>query len=126
MYLSMAQRFADHFTVYLVNRKPGLRPGESMADIAGHLAAAIEHEMGGPVFLHGASTGGSVALQLAIDRPDLVRRLVLLAAACRLSPEGRRIQADFARRAREGDPRKALAAMTGTSSHARCAFPRGC
>jgi pimeloyl-ACP methyl ester carboxylesterase len=52
-----------------------------MSDIAGHLASAIEHDLGQPVFLQGTSTGGSVALQLAVDRPDLVRRLVVVRRA---------------------------------------------
>lgn len=104
MALSYAAPFVQHFTVYVVTRKRGLEAGESMADIAGHLARAIDHDIGGPVFLLGMSTGGSVALQLAIDRPDLVRRLVILASACRLGDRGRAIQADLAARIRAGDP----------------------
>ena len=76
--LASARPLARDFTVYVVNRRQGLQPGESMSDIAGHLANAIEHDLGQPVFLQGTSTGGSVALQLAVDRPDLVRRLVHL------------------------------------------------
>ena len=74
--------------MHWVNRKKGLRPGESMSDIAGHLAAAIEEEFGEPVFLTGESTGGSVVLQLAVDRPELVRSLVVVAAASRLGRAG--------------------------------------
>jgi pimeloyl-ACP methyl ester carboxylesterase len=104
---------ARDFTVYVVNRKRGLQPGESMSDIAGHLASAIEHDLGQPVFLEGASTGGSVALQLAADRPDLVWRLVVVAAAYRLGPRGRELQAEMARLIRAGEPRDAWAsAMT--------------
>jgi pimeloyl-ACP methyl ester carboxylesterase len=94
---------ADHFTVFSVSRKRGLQPGESMSDIAGHLARAIEDDIGEPAFLHGTSTGGSVALQLAVDRPDLVRRLVVVASAYRLGPQGRAMQAELARRTRAGD-----------------------
>ena len=75
-----------------------------MSDIAGHLASAIEHDLGQPVFLQGASTGGSVALQLAVDRPDLVRRLVVVSAAYRLGPRGRELQAELARLIRAGEP----------------------
>ncbi len=90
MALTSARPLGRHFTVYAVNRKRGLAPGESMSDIAAHLANAIEHDLGEPVFLTGTSTGGSVVLQLAIDRPDLVRRLVVIASAYRLGPRGRR------------------------------------
>lgn len=104
MALSMAAPLAAHFRVYVVNRKQGLRPGESMADIAGHLASDVEYEVGGPVHLVGTSTGGSVALQLSVDRPDLVRALVVIASAYRLGPSGRDIQRELARLIRAGDP----------------------
>lgn len=109
--LSWAAPFAEHFTVYLVNRRPGLPPGTSMADLAADYAGAIARDLGEPVLLHGTSTGGSVALQLAIDSPDLVRRLVVAAAACRLSEHGRRVQAEVARRAAAGDARGVTALL---------------
>ncbi len=109
--LAHARPLASQFTVYVVNRKRGLKPGESMSDIAGHLANAIEHDLGEPVFLDGTSTGGSVALQLAVDRPDLVRRLVVIAAAYRLGPHGREVQAEMARLIRAGEPREAMASV---------------
>jgi pimeloyl-ACP methyl ester carboxylesterase len=109
MYLSAIAPLSGDFRVYWVNRKKGLQPGESMSDIAGHLATAIEHEFGGPVFLTGTSTGGSVALQLAVDRPDLVRAFVLISSAYRLGPRGREIQQDLARLTRSGDGAVGLA-----------------
>ena len=115
MYRMMAP-FAEHFTVYGANRKPGLAPGTTMSDLAGHYAEAIEHDIGEPVFLLGASTGGSVSLQLAIERPDLVRRLVLQAAACRLAPRGRHAQAEVARLTKEGDHRGAWAQMAAVGA----------
>jgi pimeloyl-ACP methyl ester carboxylesterase len=107
MSVSGATPFTEHFTVYVVNRKAGLAPGSTMADIAGDYARAIESEIGEPVMLHGTSTGGSVALQLAIDHPQLVQRLVLAAAACRLSARARKAQAELARLTSEGDARGA-------------------
>lgn len=111
---SSASPFAAHFTVWYVNRKRGLAPGETMADIAGHLANAIEHDLGEPVALQGVSTGGSVALQLAVDRPDLVRRLVVTASACRLGPGGRALQAEMARLIRAGRTREALSLLVSS------------
>jgi pimeloyl-ACP methyl ester carboxylesterase len=100
---------AAHFTVYCVNRKRGLRLGESMSDIAGHLADAIENDLGGPVLLSGTSSGGSVVLQLAIDRPDLVRRLIVVSAAYELGPAGHALDEEMIRLTRAGDPREAFA-----------------
>jgi pimeloyl-ACP methyl ester carboxylesterase len=101
---------ARHFTLYLINRKPGLQPGDAMADLAGHYAHALEQVFAGPVPIIGISTGGSIAQQLAIDHPQLVRRLVLVATACRLGPAGRRMQRDLARFTLAGQPRRAWAA----------------
>lgn len=103
MYLSTVTPLSADFRVYWVNRKKGLQPGSSMSDIAGHVAAAIEQEFGEPVFLTGESTGGSVVLQLAVDRPELVRSLVVVAAACRLGEQGRVMQQELAHAVRAGD-----------------------
>jgi pimeloyl-ACP methyl ester carboxylesterase len=117
--LTWAEPFAHHFTVYLVNRRPGLPAGTSMADLAADYAAVIEDDLGEPVLLHGTSTGGSVALQLAVDRPTLVRRLVLAAAACRLSPQGRSVMAEVARLTEAGDVRAATAAIIAAGTPPR-------
>jgi pimeloyl-ACP methyl ester carboxylesterase len=103
MVLRNAMPLSADFRVYVVNQKPGLRLGESMSEIAGYLIAAIEEEFGEPVLLTGTSTGGSVALQLAVDRPDLVRALVVVASAYRLGPRGRELQQELARLTRAGD-----------------------
>lgn len=69
MTLPMVMPLSGEFRVHLVNGKQGLRPGASMSEIAGHLATVIEDDLGEPVFLTRTSTGGSVALQLSVDRP---------------------------------------------------------
>ncbi len=114
MYLSTITPLSADFRVYWVNRKKGLQPGESMSQIAGHVAAAIEQEFGEPVFLTGESTGGSVVLQLAVDRPELVRSLVVVAAACRLGEQGRLMQQDLAQAVRAGDYAGGMADLATT------------
>ena len=101
----------DRFTVHVVNLRPGLPPTTTMWELAADVAAAIEHEFTGPVAVMGTSTGGSVAQQLAVDQPDRVERLVLVAAACRLSPNGRAVQRRLAEAPEAGRPREAWAAM---------------
>jgi pimeloyl-ACP methyl ester carboxylesterase len=105
---------ARHFTVCAVNRKPALPAGSTIGDLAGHYALAIEREFPGPVSIVGISTGGSVAQQFAIDHPQLVRRLVLVATACRLSAHGREVQRRFAELTGEGRFRRAAAAIGPT------------
>jgi pimeloyl-ACP methyl ester carboxylesterase len=112
--LQTLKPMARHFTVYAVNRRPGLPAGSTIGDLAGHYAQAITHEFQGPVCIQGISTGGSIAQQFAIDHPHLVRRLVLAATACRLSPHGREVQRRFAELTRQGRSRRAYATLGPT------------
>ncbi|TNC42445.1 alpha/beta fold hydrolase [Mumia zhuanghuii] len=111
MSLAWAAPYAEHFTVYLTSRRPALEPGTTVSDIAADYAHAIEHDLGEPVMLHGTSTGGSVALQLAADAPGLVTRMVVASSAYRLSPHGRHVQSEIARLIAAGDPRRAAAVL---------------
>ncbi|MGJ6961930.1 alpha/beta fold hydrolase [Streptosporangium sp. G11] len=83
---------ARHFRLYAVGRPPGMAPGTTMADIAARHAEALRAEFGGPVDAMGLSSGGSVALQMAADHPDVVRALVVAGAAHRLTPGVRGLQ----------------------------------
>ena len=95
--------------VYATNRRPGLPPDMTMARFADEYAQAIEQGFTEPVDVIGASTGGSIAAQLAADHPDVVRRLVLISAACRLGPVGRADQDRVAAHIRAGRRRRAIA-----------------
>jgi pimeloyl-ACP methyl ester carboxylesterase len=90
------------------NRRPGLPPGMTMAELAAEHAAALR-ELGAPVDVAGVSTGGSIAQQLAADHPHAVGRLVLAGTACRLGPAGKALQRRVAARIRAGARRRALA-----------------
>jgi pimeloyl-ACP methyl ester carboxylesterase len=103
------QPLARHFTVYAVNRKRGLQPGTTIEDLADEVADTLDHRFPGPVCVQGVSTGGSIAQQLAIDHPELIRRLVLASTACRLSSHGRQVQRQLAHLANAGRPRRAWA-----------------
>lgn len=49
----------------------------TVEDIAWDVSALLEHLDGGPAILCGLSLGGMVAQQMAIDRPDLVRGMIV-------------------------------------------------
>ena len=108
---ALLQPFATCRRVVFVNRRQGLPRGMSMADLAEEHADAIRSLGAGPVDVAGISTGGSIAQQLAADHPDVVDRLVILCAACRLGPEGRTMQRRVAARIRRGAHAQALAVM---------------
>jgi pimeloyl-ACP methyl ester carboxylesterase len=99
-----------YFTVYLVNRRPGLKPAASLRDLADDYADAVHRHFAERVDVIGVSTGGSIAQLFAADHPDLVRRLVLVCSAFRLSEYGRQTQRRLARLTAAGQPRRAWAA----------------
>jgi pimeloyl-ACP methyl ester carboxylesterase len=105
---------ARTFRVYRINRKVGLSPHTTMADLASHYATAIEDSFEGAINILGFSTGGSIAQQFAVDRPELVRRLVLAGTACRLGPVARDAQRRQAQFAAWGQYRRSLAALAPT------------
>jgi esterase len=76
----IARRLADRREVVAVDmRNHGdspRHPTQSYPDMAADLAEVIEN-LEGPVDLLGHSMGGKAAMQLALTRPELVRRLVI-------------------------------------------------
>ena len=76
-------------TVMAVGRPQHLRRGITMPELAGLHAEALRGHFKAPVDLMGISTGGAVALQLTVDHPELVRQLVVVAAASWLGEQGR-------------------------------------
>lgn len=118
--MRMIRPFAERFTVYVVNRPPGLPPTMTMAQLAAVYAQAIKATFDGPVNILGVSTGGSIAQQLAADHPALVGRLVLGGTACTLGPVGRQAQRAYMERARRGRrPSPALATVVTESAIGR-------
>lgn len=91
-----------------------------MSDIAAIYADGIQDHVGEPAHILGISTGGSIALQLAVDHQQAVRRLALAATAHELGPEGHVAQSRYVKRARAGKrPSPALSSVISTSAFAR-------
>jgi pimeloyl-ACP methyl ester carboxylesterase len=77
------------------NRWPGMATDTTFADVAERHAEAIRDHFDSPVDVLGTSTGGSLALQLIADRPDVVRKAVIAAAAYTLGPRAKQLQEDL-------------------------------
>uniref|UniRef100_UPI0024555EF7 alpha/beta fold hydrolase n=1 Tax=Nocardia abscessus TaxID=120957 RepID=UPI0024555EF7 len=75
---------------------PGMAEGITMGEIAAEHADALRGEFGEPVDVLGISSGGSVALQLAADHPEVVRRLVIASSGYRLDPIAKESQMRYA------------------------------
>jgi pimeloyl-ACP methyl ester carboxylesterase len=58
----------------------GAMSGIDLHTYAADIAAVIEHDRSGPAFVVGHAFGNRVARMLAVDRPDLVRAVSLVAA----------------------------------------------
>lgn len=77
-------------TVHLIHRPVHPPSGMTIATLAGWHATGLRARFGEPVDLMGISGGGVTALQLALDDPGTVRRLVLCIAASRVGGNGLR------------------------------------
>ncbi|WP_407400384.1 alpha/beta fold hydrolase [Anaerovibrio sp.] len=73
----MYRIFAKDYKVYLFDRRPAVQEGITVRDMASDIAMAMDILGIKNADLFGVSQGGMIAQYLAIDRPDLVRKLVL-------------------------------------------------
>ena len=64
----------------------GPMTGITLHDLARDVAGVIEEEGGGPAFVAGHAFGQWVARMTAVDHPDLVRGVMLIAAAAKSIP----------------------------------------
>jgi pimeloyl-ACP methyl ester carboxylesterase len=89
-------------TVHLIHRPLHPPAGMTIADLAQWHATALRERFGEPVDVIGTSGGGATALQVVLDHPGVVRRLVLQVAASRIDEVGRRDLLQVVEREREG------------------------
>ena len=73
----MYRIFAKDYRVYLFDRRPVVREGITVRDMASDTSAAMDALGITDADVFGVSQGGMIAQYLAIDRPDLVKKLVL-------------------------------------------------
>jgi pimeloyl-ACP methyl ester carboxylesterase len=76
--------------VHLIHRPVDPPAGMTIAALAGWHATALRERFGEPVDVMGVSGGGVTGLQLTLDHPETVRRLVMCGAASRISAQGLR------------------------------------
>ena len=68
---------ADDFTIYVFERRKVLPEEYSVNDMAGDTAVAIRELGLKDIYLFGASQGGMISMVIAIEEPELVKKLVL-------------------------------------------------
>ncbi len=83
-------RLSTARTVFVVQRRRGLRPDVTLRDLADEYARLIREEWG-QVDLIGLSIGGAIAQYLCLDHPDSVRSLILVMSGAKVGAAGRDI-----------------------------------
>lgn len=73
----MYRLFAKDFKVYLFDRRPVVQEGITVREMAADIAEAMDILGISYAYVFGVSQGGMIAQYLAMDRPDLVKKLVL-------------------------------------------------
>jgi pimeloyl-ACP methyl ester carboxylesterase len=79
--------FADDHTVYMFDRRKELPASYSIKEMAADTAEAMRELGLSGVDLFGASQGGMIAMQIAIDHPELVHKLVLCSTSSAVDEE---------------------------------------
>jgi pimeloyl-ACP methyl ester carboxylesterase len=74
-------------SVFMISRARGLPTSLKLADLAETYADVIEQHIG-PAHILGISMGGMIAQHIAVNRPHLVRCLILAVTAHRLADAG--------------------------------------
>jgi pimeloyl-ACP methyl ester carboxylesterase len=97
------RKLTQTYSIYLTSRKPGLPAGYTAQDMSNDFAEMIRRDIGKPVHIMGMSSGGSSAMHLAVDHPDLVDKLVLAMTAYRLNENGAQVAALWRDLALAGD-----------------------
>ncbi len=99
----MYRIFAKEYTVYLFDRRPVVYDGITVRDMAADIASAMDALGLKNADVFGTSQGGMIAQYLAIDRPDLVRRLVLAVTLSRNNDTVKQVVGDWIEMAERGD-----------------------
>ena len=98
----MYRCFARKYRVYLFDRREELPERVTIEALARDLAAAMDKLSLCGAYVLGVSMGGMIAQQLAITRPDLVKKLVIAVSASRCNPTIEGAIHEWIRLTREG------------------------
>ena len=102
----MYRIFAKEYTVYLFDRRPVVYDGITVRDMASDIASAMDALGLKNADVFGTSQGGMIAQHLAIDRPDLVRKLVLAVTLSRNNDTVKQVVGDWIEMAERGDMKR--------------------
>ncbi len=93
--------FSSEYTVYMFDRKNPVVPGCTIHDLAEDVNEVMDKLDLNDVYLFGASQGGMIAQDLAINHPDKVRKMVLGVTASRPNDTIKAVMEQWIQMARE-------------------------
>ena len=93
----------DAFTIYVFDRREELPASYSIYDMAQDTAEAFQALNLQHVSLFGASQGGMIAMEIAVNHPELVEKMVLGSTSAQISDERFQVVEEWIRLAEDSD-----------------------
>ena len=81
------EKFAEQFTVYLIDRRRDPPPSYTVEEMAADTAEAMDRLSIRDACVFGASQGGMIAMEIASRRPELVKKLALASTAMKVTAD---------------------------------------
>jgi len=91
MVAQMYTKFLDSYTIYMLDRVTNPADGYSIQDMARDTIKAMDELKIKDAYMMGNSMGGMLAQAIAIERGDLVKKLVLSSTAPSISEKSRKL-----------------------------------
>ena len=107
----MYRVFAKEYTVYLFDRRATVTDGITIKELAADVAGAMDALGITKADIFGVSQGGMIAQYLAIDRPDLVNKLVLAVTLARNNDTVKVVIQNWIQLTEQGDIRQLVEDM---------------
>ena len=107
----MYRIFAKDYKVYLFDRRPKVQEGITVRDMAADVAMAMDTLGITNADVFGVSQGGMIAQYLAIDRPDLVNKLVLAVTLSQNNATVKEVVENWITLTEQGDIKKLVTDM---------------
>ncbi len=110
MYSNPFKSFRDQYTQYIISRKSALPKGYTIEDMADDYAELITNHFQGSVdIIIGISFGGMILTEFCSKYPHLAKKIVIVVAAHKITPEGMKVDTEYAKLMAEGKNARAMA-----------------
>ncbi len=94
---SAYRSFSDKYTVYVFDIKRNISAGYSVEDIAEDTSSVMKYLNISDAYIFGASLGGMVAQCIAVNHPELVKKMILGSTIMKFSSESMPVLSNWIR-----------------------------